>query len=736
MRNIWIASASVIAIASGATTAAAQAGGAEGVALEEVIVTAQKREQRLLDVPVAVTVVGAGQMDRAAIKNIGELQFAVPTLNFNAGPVNSYSVRGVGTATFTRSAENGVSIVVDGVVQGQLVPPSGGLFDVARVEVLSGPQGMLFGKNASAGVVNIVTTAPVLGQTEFSGKVDLGEAGLQSYRGIANLPLGETSALRISAFSDSQQGRLWNRYQGRGRIGGYNNAGVRARLLWEPTDDVSVNIVGDYEKDHGGNALWTSRKAGGVTSVLNACGVTPGPENTDLCVDGAVQRVVESYGVSAQVDWTVAGHTLTSITAARQFSRFSNNDSDTLPINGLNVNVSRDFSDQVSQEFRIASPAGQRLEYVLGAYYYNYAYKASGDQAGQIFQPILAQLGLVADRTSLSIINQASYALFGQATFNLNDQFAVVAGARQTWDLLRTNNTAGIDPASGIFVPGFSGTLGKKPTVRVSNDNLSYRIGLQYKPNADTLIYATYAKGYKGAATNTGESAGLPVIQPEIPISVDIGFKTTLFDRRLMLDIVAYDQDFQNYQAQFSQVVNGLTTFVFGNAGHLYVRGVEFNASARPIAGLRLDGGFIYNDATYGSFFVPCKGGSQQLCNVEGRQLAGAPKWKFVASGEYAWDVSSDVEAYVQLSANYRTRMNAGAAPDPELTIDGYALVDGRVGVRGQGGRWGASVFVKNLFDERFPAAVFADPLIATNYDQAFSPNAFRTIGVSLEGRF
>ncbi|MGH6999820.1 MAG: TonB-dependent receptor plug domain-containing protein, partial [Phenylobacterium sp.] len=269
-----------------ATTASAQTAANEPAALEEVIVTAQKREQRLLDVPVAVTVVGAGQMERAAIKNIGELQFAVPTLNFNAGPLTSYSVRGVGTATFTRTAENGVSVVVDGVVQGQLVPPSGGIFDVARVEVLSGPQGMLFGKNASAGVVHIVTTAPVLGETEFSGKVDLGEAGLQSYRGIANLPLGDTSALRISAFSDSQQGRLWNLHKGRGRVGGYNNAGVRARLLWDPTENVSVNLIADYEKNHGGNSVWTSRKAGPVTPVLNACGVTPGPENTDLCLDG------------------------------------------------------------------------------------------------------------------------------------------------------------------------------------------------------------------------------------------------------------------------------------------------------------------------------------------------------------------------------------------------------------------------------------------------------------------
>ena len=482
--------------------------------------------------------------------------------------------------------------------------------------------------------------------------------------------------------------------------------------------------------------MWTSLKAGGLTPLLTACGVTPGPENTKLCIDGGFGRRIESYGVSAQVDWSIGDYTLTSITADRQFSRYSNNDSDALPINALNVNISTDFDNQFSQELRIASPAGGRIEYVLGAYYYNYSYKAQTNQAGQLGNATLMALGLNANRANLSIVNQVSYALFGQATLNITDQFAIVAGARETYDLLGTNNTASVDPAYGIAIPGFTPALGKKPTVRVADDNFSYRIGLQYKPNDNTLIYGTYAKGYKGAATNTGETAGSPVIKPEIPTSIDIGLKTSLFDRRLLLDITAYDQDFQDFQAQFYQKVDGFTTFVFGNASHLYVRGVEVNVSALPVAGLRLDSGMIYNDATYGSFLVPCAPGGTAICDADGNQLANAPKWKFILSGEYAWDVSSDVQGYVQFAANYRTDMQASSSPDPKLQIDGYGLLDGRIGVRGAGDRWGASVFVKNLLDERFPALVFGDPLIGGNYDQAFSPNAFRTIGVSLEGRF
>ena len=741
MRGLLLASASAIVTAfsvgaaSAQQAASQQESGAEPTyKIEEIIVTAQKREQRLQDVPVSVTVVGAAQLDRQGIKSAAELQYAVPVLSFNAGPSTSYAVRGVGTNTFARSAENAVSVVVDGVVQGQYVPPASGLFDLQRVEVLSGPQGMLFGRNASAGVINIVTNAPKIGAREFTGRVELGERGYQTYRGVANLPLGDTAALRISAFSDSQDGILKNRYQGGHDVGDFTNAGVRAKLRWEARPDVAVTFTADYEKDHGGNFLWTARTSSApFSAALAACGVTPGPTNTNLCVDGQIQKVIESYGVSAQVDWSIGEHTLTSITADRQFSRFTNNDSDTLPINLLNLNVATDFSNQFTQELRLASPAGQKVEYVAGVFFYNYSYKAATDQAGK-----LGFLPTPADRTTLEINNQISYAVFGQATVHLTDKVALIAGARETYDLLRSNLTGGINPASGVFIPGFSNKLGKNPSVRVSEANFSYRVGLQYKPDDASLLYLTYARGYKGPATNPGERTTAPVIiQPEIPTNIELGYKTAFLDRRMLLDATLYHQDVKDFQAQMVQTVNGFTSYVFGNASHLYAKGVEVNLSARPTRGLRIDGGLNYNDATYGHFLVPCRASTTTVaCDVKGRQLSGAPKWKFVLSGEYSREVGNDLEGYGQVGINYRTRMNSSSTPDSMLTIEGYALVDGRIGVRAKDGRWGASIFAKNLFDKRFPAAVFADPLLSSNYDQAFSPSSFRTVGVSLDGRF
>lgn len=552
---------------------------------------------------------------------------------------------------------------------------------------------------------------------------------------MANLPLAETAALRLSAFSDSENGPLTNRRNG-DSIGDFTNAGTRARLLWEVTPDLELNVIADYEKDHGGNMVWTSLNAGAQTPILKGCGVTPGLGNTDLCIDGGNSKKIETYGLSIQADWTLGDYTLTSITADRQFSRYTNNDSDTLPANLLNTNEAIDFSNQFSQELRIASPVGERFEYVGGLYYYNYDYKAYVNQAGQLGVPILAQLGVQANRTNLVEVQQFSYAAFGQGTFHLTDKWSLIAGGRGTFDLMKTSNTFGVDPSVGIFVPGFSNPIGRRPTIRVDTENFSYRVGAQYKPTDDTLFYLTYARGYKGPSTNTGEAAGAPIVKPEIPTNLEFGVKTAFFDRRLALDLAIYNQDVKDFQAQFVQTQNGFTTFVFGNASHLYVKGAELNVTARPLAGLRLNGGLIYNDATYGDFNVPCKAGSTQTCNAEGRQLSGAPKWKVVLSGEYERSVSEDIDGYVQLAAVYRSRVNTSSSPDPTLQIGEYTVVDGRIGVRQKDGAWGVSLFAKNLFDERFPSLVFADPLISSNYDQAYSPRAFRTIGISLEGRY
>jgi iron complex outermembrane receptor protein len=518
IRNLLLASVAAAAMTAPALaqTAPAPDDGEDSVAVEEIVVTAQRREERLQDVPLTVTVVGGAQLERQNITNATELSNASPELNFTAGPASGYSIRGSGTSTFTRSAENNVSIVVDGVIQSQLFPPVNSLFDVARVEVLSGPQGLLFGKNASAGVVQIITNDPDPSRREFRLFGSLGTEGYQVVQGVANLPLGDDAALRFTAFSNSQGDLLFNRANG-DYFGGFTNSGGRLRGLWDVNDRLRLNVIADYEKQTGGNTVWTVRSAGGAAFAagLARCGVRPGPENFEVCLDGPTSRVQETYGLSVQADYDLGGgYTLTSITADRQISRAVNTDSDALNLNILNQNKATDFTNQFTQELRIASPTDQPLEFVAGLFYFNYNYKPFVDQAGT-----LGALPFVVDRASIQKVNQFSYAAFGQASYALTEQFKLIAGARFTRDVLSSSTFNFVIPSSGRrLTPGFTppeGTIND----RTREDNLSYRLGAQYLPNRDTTFFVTYTEGYKGPALNNLAPglAGPRIVEPETP---------------------------------------------------------------------------------------------------------------------------------------------------------------------------------------------------------------------------
>jgi iron complex outermembrane receptor protein len=514
------------------------------------------------------------------------------------------------------------------------------------------------------------------------------------------------------------------------------------RYLWRPNDRIDLNLIADYEKDDGDAFLWTVRSASGaLAGQLASCGVTPGAENIDLCIDGSNSQVSESSGLSAQIDWTVGAHTLTSISATRWFDQDANSDSDSTSLNILNINSANQSTQQWSQELRLASPAAQRLSYVVGLYYFDYDLELETDQAGT-----LGVLPFVADRASLTRVEQLSHAAFGQATLRLTDAFSLVAGVRQTHEELDASLLNFTNTRSGVFFPGFSPPPGFA-TSEVDEDNFSYRMGAQYR-FGESMAYLTYTEGYKGPALNVGTQGALAntVVAPEYPSNLELGIKTTLFDRRLNVEASVYDQTIEDFQAQISISTGGLVQFVFGNASELRVKGAQLNFSAAPARGLNLSGGVLYNDASYGQFIVPCNLPYTDGCtllnglpviDVQGRQLARAPQWKLVFSGEYTFALSGGLDGFVGGTANYRSEAPNSAQPDPNLDVDAYTLVDARLGVRSANDRWTVSLFAKNLLDERFPSYTAREPLRPVgNYVQVFSPASFRTVGLALDWRF
>lgn len=721
----------------------------------EVVVTAQKREQKLQQVPLSVTVVGQAQLSQQQITDTEDLVRAVPALTTYGEPGNSgtrYSLRGINTQSFSISSEQAVSFVLDGVVLGRA--PAVSLFDVSRIEVLSGPQGTLFGKNASGGVINIVTNAPELGRFDGAVHADFGDRW--DYRvldGVVNVPVGQTAALRISAGENYDSGFLDNPVRHQESVDRLDN--VRARFLWEPTSDITVNLIADYEKQNITDQVYVQfgtydSTATGKPIPIPGCGPGAGVvinANSRVDCGGDPDYLNNSdYGYSAQIDWRVAGHTVTSITSYRRYFEDGALDVDGLPTFAFdNGNL---FNNKVlTQELRIASPTGGVLDYVAGGYFsrtdvYNYLTQALGPGAG--VAPYLSPYS----NPNIASSSTDDYALFGQATVHPTDKLSLIAGARLTRDVVDMQALA--EASFGSIVP--LTPLG--PTVRASDtvNNFSWKLGAQYQFDKDLMVYATATHGYKGPqiqfnppnallilASLPPGNATLSIIKPELPMAYEVGAKSTLFNGRLALDGDLFYTRIKDFQTELFNPATDIP--VASNAPWVDTEGVEIDFFGRPTHDLNLSGGLIYNIATYGPLYSSNEDGAS--VNVRGHQIAGAPRWKVNLAAEYSHDLGDNLQGFISADLVYTSSVDFAEYSDPLQTVPGHAIVGARLGVRSPDKRWSIAVFARNLFDDRAPVFLYAPYLLAnttapgvTAVGRSYSTDSFRLVGVTLDGRF
>ncbi|WP_312733827.1 TonB-dependent receptor domain-containing protein [Brevundimonas sp.] len=751
------AAQSAAAVQLGADPAAQALPAQSPTTVGDIVVTANKREQRLQSVPATVSVVAGEQLTRQNVTEVTDLTRTTPALNI-PGPFGALSIRGLGSATFSRSAEGSVGVVVDGVALANtsIFPPQ--LFDVARLEVLEGPQGMLFGRNASSGVLNIVTNRPSLEGYETILHADVADYGNYVARGVVNMPIDDTAALRVSGSWSRAPEFVKNLYDGSRTT--TEGRSVRARLLWNPTTDLSVNLILDHsETEREGGAPWTvfySTPGSLLTSRLETCGVAISPENLNACIDGGYATVAKTSGLSAQIDWSLGDFTLTSISAHRVASQTATgSDADSVPVDRLNVNVSPFDISNFSQEFRLTSPTGGFIDYVAGLYYFDSHLRGGNTQIGYLLGDLPTPYApYPLGQTLRTTTDTTSYAIFGQATVNLTNALRLLLGARAGHEDVSATTYAGVaDGAVGAFADTDS-TYG-----RIEDDYFSYRLGAQYDLTDRAMSYLTYTEGYKGPAVNDqAASATAPLlVQPEIPHAWELGLKSTLFDGRLAANVAAYHTKVDNFQTQFFDP--DLHLFVFGNAPELTSKGVSVNLFGQPLDGLNVNLGAIWNDATYGpGYLVTCSQGqtAAQGClpvydadgvqtgfadDAEGNRLIGAPEWKVTANMEYARSVGNGLEGYIQTDVVYTSTINFNAAYNPIATNEPATLVGGRIGVRSEDGRYGVSIFVRNLFDVYRPVFRTSTPTAAQQLDsqsyiQFSGSESRRLIGVSLDTRF
>ncbi len=756
--GIWCGATLFALCGSSGVALAQQAAAASDAPLAEIVVTAEKRAEKIQDVPVAVTVVTGQQLADQHIYSIADLARTTPALEMVqafGGPGGGGQIRGIGTNSFSPTAEGAVGIVVDGVPQGNVNITN--LFDLQRVEVLKGPQGTLFGLTASAGVINMVTAAPDPTKFMVSAHVDYSDDGRfgsnfgeETERVVVNAPLSSIAAVRLAISDDRIKGVQVNDFTDTPNVS--TEWGGRVRFLLQPTDEFEVNIIADYDRrgqnyaDPQFNYVSATPM---LTAELAACGITPSYSNQARCWSNANDTNYRNYGASAQFDYHLSGATLTSITGYRK-QITAPSDFDAI---GLSSDIPQIFNKgdaasgrQFSQELRIASSGVQTIDYVAGLFYSSYSAETHFVPGGAFNVGIFPFPGVfvpfVQTATSTATTNK-SEAAFGQLTYHVTDQLGLIAGLRYTHQELSAFTSANLIPPA--LSPAQFGSLDK--------DNVSGRLGVQFKINPDLTSYFTVVRGYKGPqVTPAAEGTPQTVIGAEIPTAFELGIKGSALDHRLGWDGDIFYSRVHDYQGQACTINPvGALVCVGQSVDQVTTKGVELNAYGQIAPGLTITAGYIYDVAKYPSGYTGYDpnnlvGGTTDLSN---QQIVGVPKNKLSLSALYDFPISAAVHGFVNADTVYKSAMRLGPTADPRFVYPGNWNTGLRIGVKSPTDTWSAAIFARNLGQDHEPVTLFGGPSFTPPGVVPFLPfgaingvsgwqtvNSLRQVGITLEAKF
>lgn len=736
------------------------AGTGDTDAPDEIIVTARRRDETAQDIPVAVSVVGGDQIDNTGSFNVGRLQQLTPTLQFySSNPRNtSVNIRGIGVpfGLTNDGIEQGVGIYVDDVYYSRVASATFDFLDVAQIEVLRGPQGTLYGKNTTAGAINISTRQPSF-ELEGRAEVSIGNLGFKQIKAAVGGPLSDTLAARLAVSGTGRRGTIFNIASNKW-INAQDNLGLRGQLLWRPNDDIDVTLSGDFSVQDpeccaqiyvrtGPTQRAIARQYAALAAAQNYQVVSTNAFDRLTDVDADLNARNELGGAAVKVKWDVGQGTLTSVTAWRYWDWVPANDRDFtgLPITTKSNNPSQ--QEQYTQEFRYAK-GGDRFDFLIGAFAYHQKIRTQGIQvqgpaaSRWLLTGALANNPAVLDnltaRNDIRLDN-SSAAIFGQLSLKPVDGLTVQPGFRVNYDKkdglydsVVTNGAgqlvtfASTDPRivaqRGVLAPQrFEATF--------SDWNFSYDLTASYEIAPDILAYATYAKSFKSGGINLNgvpnDAAGNPilaaaVVKPESVGHYEAGIKTQFLDRKATLNFAAFRTDISDYQALVTNGQLGVLRGYLANAEKVRTQGVEVDFSLRPSDRFNAYLNGTYVDAKYNRFAdAPCPpelsgggtgtpvaapgvpGNSPANCDISGQRIPGVSKWSFSYGGEINTPTSifgRDGQIYLGIDGNFRTGFSSNPTPSQYTNIDGYALTNYRVGFRTDRG---LNIFgyVRNLFD-------------------------------------
>jgi iron complex outermembrane receptor protein len=681
--------------------------------LEAITVTATKRAEPLQSVPVAVTVLGGEQLEKLNLNNISTITSQTPSMNFRQNASNkdtSLFIRGVGTISTSPGVEPTVSTVIDGVVFARPGSATLDLMDVERVEVLRGPQGTLFGKNASAGVFNVVTrrlTPAAEGYVDaayYEGNEWRGRAAYQGQ--IAPGLLGSISGL-VGNFD----GNVRNNFLGED-VNGYDRQGIRGKLEWTPVRDVTATFIADYAKaDDTGTRGPFVRANAAITAAIAP--IIPGPQNREVATDVRERVEDENQGLSAQIDWTIGKSVLTSITAWRKWENVQFQDIDGTP--GVWSQIAS-LSDRgqlenttFSQELRWASDKGGFFDYVAGLYYW----KTETDEVYRrdvvrcaTTGPTLPN-GLTPCLTTQNDNGVATYgtegeslSVFGEGTFHFTKSLRGILGLRYTEDdLSYYHGRVSTQPTTDI--PGVRSSRAQIAG-STSESGTSGRVGGQFDFNKDVMGYATYSRGYKGPAYNAFFNMTPnddKALGPEESEGVEVGLKSVWFDNTLRVNVALFDTDYTGYQANFPDVVQGTVITRFINAGDVSTKGFEIDFEWRAMRNLTISGAYTDMKARVDQFNCPA---GATCPDLNGKPLPYAPDRKGVVRADWWTNLANGWRAEIGADYSWQSETQYDLSSSTNTIQPSYGIYNMYLALADRGKGWRVALIGKNLADKSY----------------------------------
>ncbi len=717
---------------------------ADGLALEEVVVTAQKRAQDMQDVPIAVTAMSADMIKKAGITGVDGIAARTPGFSmgeFNATQPQLY-IRGIGSnGDGAGNGEQSVAMFIDGVYVNRSAGSATELFDIQSIEVLRGPQGTLWGKNAIAGAINVTTKRPT-DEFEVGLETKIGNYGLKNYRGMVSGGLTDTLAAKFS-FNDKQRdGYVESVINPDVEQGDLDSTNLRSQILWTPTDSFEALLTLNYGTDRRSGAVSKASETidpdfaliGVSLAAAHAAGV-PVADFYESYAEETGSTEVDSRGASLQMDWDFSWATLTSLTAYQEtkssfffqgmgsvgndiFENYGPMSVDSMAgvfgpslapiVAGFGVYSYADESSRLfSQEFRLSGDT-DNLNWQAGIYFNKESvHRGEGtilDSPTYLMEEIGFNSALAynpANDLADQYNDTESMAIFGQATYSLTDKLDLTLGLRYTEETKDYTNISSLVADDNPSLPVISSELNNaelKKTWRAP----TYKLVANYHVGDNSMVYASAATGFKSGGFNNSSALGAPVGEPfneENALNMEVGFKSMLFDQRLRLNGAIFKTDYEDLQVlqQFPCTDCSIPPLVTKNAGKAISQGVELEATFALTENLQLSGTYAYLDTEYTEM-------EGNLKEDEGNALRNAPRNAYTLVSSYQKDLPFGGFMDARLEYIHKEKAYQDTKNYEEASIPEYRVFNARLAYTTADEKWEIAGWVNNLMGEEYYA--------------------------------